>query len=107
MVRLEEETNGHDNSRNESVNDSVNEEGALNSSHDPYYAPIITLPEVEVPTGEDDEEEIFSLRSKLFRFESTTTPPEWKERGTGKPKLLRGSLLRTTVLKYISLKWEF
>ena len=83
MVRLDEETSDNDNSINKSRNDSVSEDGTLDSSVDPYYAPIISLPEVDVPTGEDDEEEIFKMRSKLFRFDSAPTPPEWKERGTG------------------------
>jgi len=51
------------------------------STHDPYYLPIVKLPEVEVPNGEDDEEEIFKIRAKLFRFDATADPPEWKERG--------------------------
>merc|ERR1712241_1586520 len=88
MVNLEE-TNGHDTSTNASVNDSVNEDGALNTSHDPYYPPIVSIPEVDVPTGEDDEEEIFRIRAKLFRFDSTESPPEWKERGTGDVRLLQ------------------
>merc|ERR1719266_1898490 len=88
MVNLEE-TNGHDTSTNASVNDSVNEDGALNTSHDPYYPPIVSLPEVDVPTGEDNEEEIFKMRSKLYRFASNSQPPEWKERGTGDVRLLQ------------------
>ena len=28
-------------------------------------------------------------RAKLFRFDGTADPPEWKERGTGDVKLLR------------------
>ena len=99
MVILAEETNGNDKSINESVDGSVNEDGALNSSsHDPYYPPIVSLPEVEVPTGEDGEEEVFSLRSKLFRFESSADPPEWKERGTGWYNLIsRSSIYRKII----------
>merc|ERR1712226_424461 len=29
------------------------------------------------------------MRSKLFRFDSAPTPPEWKERGTGDVRLLQ------------------
>ena len=29
------------------------------------------------------------MRAKLFRFDSTADPPEWKERGTGDVKLLQ------------------
>ena len=85
MVRLDEETSDNDKSINSSRNDSVSEDGLLDASHhDPYYPPIVNLPEVDVPTGEDEETEIFKIRAKLFRFDSTPCPPEWKERGTGK-----------------------
>jgi hypothetical protein len=30
-------------------------------------------------------------RAKLFRYDTTESPPEWKERGTGDVKLLRHS----------------
>ena len=83
MVRLDEDSTDNDTSINLSRNDSVSEDGTLDSTVDPYYPPIVSLPEVDVPTGEDDEEEIFKIRSKLFRFDSTESPPEWKERGTG------------------------
>ena len=83
MVRLEESSD-NDTSVNLSRNESVNEDGALDASIDPYYPPIVNLPEVDVPTGEDDEEETFKIRAKLFRFDSNESPPEWKERGTGK-----------------------
>ena len=29
------------------------------------------------------------MRAKLFRFDSSADPPEWKERGTGDMKLLQ------------------
>ena len=44
-----------------------------------------TLAEVKVSTGEEDEDLIFKIRAKLFRFRDG----EWKERGTGDLKLLR------------------
>jgi len=89
MVRLEESSD-NDTSVNLSKNDeSVNEDGALDASIDPYYPPIVSLPEVDVPTGEDNEEEIFKIRSKLFRFDANESPPEWKERGTGDVRLLQ------------------
>ena len=50
-----------------------------------YFEPVIPLPEkVEVKTGEEDEEVIFSHRAKLFRFVNG----EWKERGLGDIKVL-------------------
>jgi len=56
--------------------------------HDPQYEPIMKLTEqVETKTHEEDEDAIFKMRAKLFRFESATT--EWKERGTGDVRLLQ------------------
>jgi Ran-binding protein 1 len=55
--------------------------------HDPHYEPVIKLTDqVETKTHEEDEETLFKMRAKLFRFEATTS--EWKERGTGDVKLL-------------------
>ena len=39
---------------------------------------------LQIPTGEDDEEVLLVLRAKLFRYDHSTDPKEWKERGTGK-----------------------
>lgn len=37
------------------------------------------LPEVELPTHEEEEEELVKLRAKLYRFDSTNEEgPEWK-----------------------------
>merc|ERR1712062_257446 len=55
------------------------------------FAPVLNqLPDlVEVKTGLEDEEEIFSERAKLFRFARECTPPEWKERGLGDIKITK------------------
>lgn len=43
------------------------------------FKPIITLPEVEVSTNEENEEVLIKLRAKLYRFDSKTEEtPEWK-----------------------------
>jgi len=56
--------------------------------HDPHYEPVMRLTEqVETKTHEEDEDVIFKMRAKLFRFEVTST--EWKERGTGDVRLLQ------------------
>ncbi|KAM9194133.1 ran-specific GTPase-activating protein isoform 1-T1 [Dugong dugon] len=59
------------------------------SNHDPQFEPIVSLPEQEIKTLEEDEEELFKMRAKLYRFASENELPEWKERGTGDVKLLR------------------
>ncbi|XP_075424703.1 ran-specific GTPase-activating protein [Ascaphus truei] len=59
------------------------------TNHDPHFDPIVSLPEQDIKTLEEDEEELFKMRAKLFRFASENDPPEWKERGTGDVKLLR------------------
>lgn len=51
------------------------------------FTPIVHLKEVEVKTGEEDEEVLVKLRCKLFRFDSTNK--EWKEKGLGDIKLLK------------------
>ncbi len=53
-----------------------------------HFEPIVPLTdEVDVKTGEEDEEEMFCKRAKLFRFDSETK--EWKERGIGSIKILK------------------
>merc|ERR1712029_714746 len=83
MVKIEEESK----EKEEEQKDGASSKDE--STHDPYFAPIVSLPEVEVPTGEEEEQEIFKIRAKLFRFDSTAEPPEWKERGTGDVKLMK------------------
>jgi len=55
--------------------------------HDPQFEPVIKLTEqVEAKTHEEDEEVLFKMRAKLFRFSKVDN--EWKERGTGDVRLL-------------------
>lgn len=79
---------------------STAEEGAADSDNDsthvdededgPHFEPIVPLPDkVDVKTGEEEEEEIFCNRAKLFRFDTDTK--EWKERGIGNVKILKHS----------------
>lgn len=51
------------------------------------YEPVVQLSEVETKTGEEDEEVLFKLRAKLFRFSKELS--EWKERGTGDVRILK------------------
>lgn len=64
-------------------------DSAEDSNHDPHFEPIVSLPEQDVKTLEEDEEELFKMRAKLYRFATENDPPEWKERGTGDVKLLK------------------
>lgn len=50
-------------------------------------APIVRLEAVEVTTGEEDEDAILDLKSKLYRFDKDGN--QWKERGAGSVKLLK------------------
>lgn len=51
------------------------------------FKPLVKLNEVEVKTGEEDEEIMFKQRCKLYRFDTTTK--EWKEKGVGEMKILK------------------
>ncbi|XP_005400866.1 PREDICTED: E3 SUMO-protein ligase RanBP2 isoform X2 [Chinchilla lanigera] len=73
---------------------SKNHEGDGGSAHGdddddgPHFEPVVPLPDkIEVKTGEEDEEEFFCNRAKLFRFDGECK--EWKERGVGNVKILR------------------
>ncbi|WFD30221.1 Ran GTPase binding protein Sbp1 [Malassezia sp. CBS 17886] len=58
------------------------------AEHDPHYDPVIKLEnKVEVKTHEEDEDVLFKIRAKLFRFDKESK--EWKERGTGDVRLLQ------------------
>jgi len=67
------------------------EQGDVPSSPDIHFEPIVKLPLVEIKTLEENEETLFSIRAKLFRYDSSAEPPEWKERGTGDIKILQHS----------------
>jgi len=58
------------------------------------FAPVVELQEVEVKSGEEEEEALFSVRAKLFIFGETlldvgTGKKSWRERGTGEVRLLK------------------
>ncbi|KAM8856290.1 E3 SUMO-protein ligase RanBP2 [Spinachia spinachia] len=68
-------------SDNESTHGEEDEDG-------PHFEPIVPLPDkVDVKTGEEEEEEMFCNRAKLYRFD--TDSREWKERGIGNVKILK------------------
>eukprot|EP00088_Acartia_fossae_P031605 TRINITY_DN32467_c0_g1_i1.p1 TRINITY_DN32467_c0_g1~~TRINITY_DN32467_c0_g1_i1.p1 ORF type:complete len:282 (-),score=109.01 TRINITY_DN32467_c0_g1_i1:114-959(-) len=91
----DEAEKGGDEAKAEKGGDESKAEDANDSVHDPYYPPIIYLPEIEVNSGEDDEEEIVRIRAKLYRYAHECEPPEWKERGTGDIRILKNPELHT------------
>ena len=59
-------------------------------TEDIHFEPLIPLPEqIEVQTGEEDEEVMFSSRAKLYRYDKDVSA--WKERGIGTLKILYNS----------------
>lgn len=68
---------------------SEEQQGDAPSSPDVHFEPIVKLPLVEIKTLEENEDTLFSMRAKLFRYDNTAEPPEWKERGTGDIKILK------------------
>lgn len=55
---------------------------------DVHFEPVVHLTEkVDVKTNEEQEEQVFKMRAKLFRFDRESR--EWKERGTGDVRLLK------------------
>lgn len=66
-------TGGDDTGNNDSEN--VNDD-----NYDPHYEAIIPLPdEIDVKTGEEEEQKLFGERAKLYRYD--VNGKEWKERG--------------------------
>lgn len=55
--------------------------------NDVHFEPIVHLEKVDVKTNEENEDVLFKVRAKLFRFDGEAK--EWKERGTGDCKFLK------------------
>lgn len=54
---------------------------------DVHFEPLVKLEKVEVKTNEENEDVLFKIRAKLFKFHPDAK--EWKERGTGDVKFLK------------------
>ncbi len=72
------------------VDDGEDGEDVGNQNPEEYepqvdFKPLVKLSEVEVKTGEEDEDAVFKQRCKLYRFDNNTK--EWKEKGTGEIKV--------------------
>lgn len=65
----------------------ADEEKAVEEEADVHFEPLVHLEKVDVKTNEEEEEVLFKIRAKLFRFHSDSK--EWKERGTGDVKFLK------------------
>ncbi|CAL8237828.1 unnamed protein product, partial [Boreogadus saida] len=72
--------------------ESDNDSSQLEDDDDgPHFEPIVPLPDkIDVKTGEEEEQELFCNRAKLYRFEMETK--EWKERGIGNIKILKHNI---------------
>ncbi|KAF2363400.1 Zinc finger RanBP2-type [Trinorchestia longiramus] len=78
---------GNTSRNNVSANANESSEKVEEFEPEIHFEPVIPLPElVQVKTGEEDEEEMFCERAKLFRWADATK--EWKERGLGDIKIL-------------------
>jgi len=70
------------------------EEKASEEESTATFTPVVKLDEVDVKTGEEEEEVLFAVRSKLFVFGETlldqgTGVKTWKERGIREARLLK------------------
>lgn len=63
------------------------DEKAPEEESDAHFEPIVKLDQVETKTNEENENVLFKIRAKLYRFDSELK--EWKERGTGDVKFLQ------------------
>jgi hypothetical protein len=65
-------------------------QGVADAEQEPdvHFTPVVHLTEkVETKTNEEQEEQSFKMRAKLFKFDRDAR--EWKERGTGDVRLLK------------------
>lgn len=84
---MPENLSGDINVKNTNYVSQTNEEES--SENDAHFKPVISLPVIKVSNNEEDEAEMVKLRAKLYRYDTSSNPAEWKERGTGEIKLLR------------------
>ncbi|XP_064832631.1 E3 SUMO-protein ligase RanBP2-like isoform X6 [Oncorhynchus masou masou] len=79
---------------------------------DIQFEPVVQMPEkVDLVTGEEDEQALYSQRVKLFRFDGDIN--QWKERGVGVLKILQNCdtkrvrliMRRDQVLKICANHW--
>ena len=52
-----------------------------------HFKPIVNLPAYKMKRGDEEEDEVYTSRAKLYHFQLNRK--EWKERGVGELKMLR------------------
>ncbi|KAI2660969.1 E3 SUMO-protein ligase RanBP2 [Labeo rohita] len=76
------------------------------------FEPVVPLPDlVEISSGEENEQVVFSHRAKLYRYDKELQ--QWKERGVGELKILQNNesrrarlvMRREQVLKLCANHW--
>ncbi|MCJ1284016.1 hypothetical protein MMC26_003347 [Xylographa opegraphella] len=85
--QAEEDTNEPSGS-SKAKKDAEDDEDPEADAPDAHFEPVVHLTEkVETRTNEEQEEQTFKMRAKLFKFDRESR--EWKERGTGDVRLLK------------------
>lgn len=80
----------------------ASDERALEEESTAIFKPVVELKEeVKVATGTENEESIFKMRAKLFRFDKEENM--WKERGTGDLYMMRDTLAEDPAMRKIRL----
>lgn len=69
------------------TSEDADDDKAVEEEVDVHFEPLVHLEKVDVKTNEEEEEVLYKVRAKLFRFHADTS--EWKERGTGDVKFLK------------------
>ncbi|KAI5963538.1 YRB1 [Candida pseudojiufengensis] len=90
VAKKEDESKDTKKEEESSTKDKENDDDdkAEEEEADVEFTPVIQLDKkVDVKTNEEDEEVIYKVRAKLFRFHGDSK--EWKERGTGDVKFLK------------------
>ena len=73
----------------------------LAADKEPQFEPLVILQEVEVVTGEEEEEVLCTMRAKLYVFIKEDVyggeqrKEYWKERGLGDVKILKHKVNNT------------
>jgi len=75
------------NTKKEEEEEGGNDEKVPEEEAKVDFRPVIQLKEVHTESGEEDEDVLFKMRAKLFRFDKDLK--QWKERGTGDVKFLQ------------------